>query len=181
MIVAPQILPVTKVEKEFYADSEKAERLWGAYYQLQATDPQSLAYVAIDNPVGQAAWMIQRFYQWSDKRTKPFDQVFSTDQLLTNVMIYIVNDAFETSTWFYTGSHAEHVKQMPRGARVTVPTGYAAYSGDGRSPNPPRSIVEQGYNLQYWADIPHGGHFAAVEVPDLYAQDLRDWATAMKL
>jgi hypothetical protein len=125
--------------------------------------------------------MIQRFYQWSDKRTRPFDQVFSMDQLLTNVMIYVMNDAFETSTWFYTGSHEEHVKQMPRGTRVIVPTGYAAYSGDGRSPNPPRSIVEQGYNLQYWADVPHGGHFAAMEVPDLYAQDLRNWAAALKL
>ena len=55
---------------------------------------------------------------------------------------------------------------MPYGARVRVPTGFASYSGDARSPTPPRSIVEKGYNLQYWADVPHGGHFAAMEVPE---------------
>jgi pimeloyl-ACP methyl ester carboxylesterase len=181
MIVAPQVPAATEAEKEFYADSDKDEARWGAYYQLQATEPQSLAYAMNNNPVAQAEWIIQRFYEWSDKRTTPFDKVFTMDQLLTNVMIYVMNDAFQSSTWFYTGSHEERVKQMPKGVRVAVPTGYAAYTGDGRSPNPPRSIVEQGYNLQYWAEIPHGGHFAAMEVPELYVQDMRDWKTALKL
>jgi Epoxide hydrolase N terminus len=164
MIVAPQV--PAEAEKIFYVDAEEDEKLWGAYYQLQATEPQSLAYATVDNPVAQAEWLIQRFYQWSDKRTRSFDQVFSMDQLLTNVMIYVMNDTFQTSTWFYTGSQEEHVKQMPYGARVRVPTGFASYSGDARSPTPPRSIVEKGYNLQYWADVPHGGHFAAMEVPE---------------
>jgi hypothetical protein len=73
------------------------------------------------------------------------------------------------------------VKQMPKGTRVTVPTGFASYSGDSRSPTPPRSIVERGYNLQYWADVTHGGHFAAMEAPELYVQDMRHWAAALKL
>jgi pimeloyl-ACP methyl ester carboxylesterase len=181
MIVAPQVSAETEAEKKFYAESEEDEKLWGAYYQLQATEPQSLAYAMTDNPVAQAEWLIQRFYQWSDKRTRSFDQVFSMDELLTDVMIYVMNDAFQTSTWFYTGSEEERVKQMPYGARVRVPTGFASYSGDSRSPTPPRSIVEKGYNLQYWADIPHGGHFASMEVPDLYVQDMRKWAKALKL
>ncbi len=181
MIVAPQVPAETEAEKAFYAEADEDERRWGAYYQLQATEPQSLAYAIVDNPVGQAEWLVQRFYQWCDKRTRPFDQVFSMDQLLTDVMIYVMNDAFQTSTWFYTGSQEEHVKQMPMGARVTVPTGFASYSGDARSPTPPRSIVEKGYHLQYWSDVPHGGHFAAMEVPGLYVQDMRNWATALKL
>ncbi|WP_433288252.1 epoxide hydrolase family protein [Pseudonocardia sp. CA-142604] len=181
MIVAPQVPAETAAEKKFYAESERDEKLWGAYYQLQATEPQSLAYAMTDNPVAQAEWLIQRFYQWSDKRVCSFDQVFSMDQLLTSVMIYVMNDAFQTSTWFYAGSEEEHVKQMPEGTRVTVPTGFASYSGDSRSPTPPRSIVEKGYNLQYWADVAHGGHFAAMEAPELYVQDMRRWAAALKL
>jgi pimeloyl-ACP methyl ester carboxylesterase len=181
MIVAPQVPAETEAEKQFYADADEDERLLGAYYQLQATEPQSLAYAMVDNPVAQAEWLIQRLYQWSDRRTRSFDQVFSMDQLLINIMIYVMNDAFQTSTWFYTGSQEERVKQMPKGMRVSVPTGFASYSGDARSPTPPRSIVEKGYDLQYWADVPHGGHFAAMEAPELYVQDMRNWAAALKL
>ncbi|WP_338664128.1 epoxide hydrolase [Pararoseomonas sp. SCSIO 73927] len=181
MIAAPQVPALTEAERRFQADAEEDERRWGAYYQLQATEPQSLAYAMTDNPVAQAAWLIQRFYGWSDRRTRPFDQVFSMDQLLTNAMIYVMNDAFQTSTWFYTGSEEERVKQMPAGLRVEVPTGFAAYAGDARSPNPPRSFVEQGYNLRHWSEIPQGGHFAAMEVPDLYIRNLRDWAGALDL
>jgi pimeloyl-ACP methyl ester carboxylesterase len=181
MIVAPQEPPDNETERKFWADAVEHEKRWGAYYQLQGTEPQSLAYAMTGNPVAQAAWLIQRFYAWSDKRTKSFDQVFTMDDLLTNVMIYVMNDAFQTSIWFYTGSEEEHVKQMPRDVRVSVPTGFASYSGDSRSPNPPRSLVEKGYNLQYWADVPHGGHFAAMEAPELYAQDTRAWARALKL
>ncbi|GAA3100678.1 hypothetical protein GCM10010464_75160 [Pseudonocardia yunnanensis] len=130
MIVAPQVPAETAAEEEFYAEADEDERRWGAYYQLRATEPKSLAYAMADNPVAQAQWLIQRFYQWSDKRTRSFDHVFSMDQLLTNVMIYVINDAFQTSTWFYTGSEEEHVKQMPKGTRVSVPTGFASYSGD---------------------------------------------------
>ncbi|WP_375460244.1 epoxide hydrolase family protein [uncultured Enterovirga sp.] len=181
MIVAPEILPRTEAERAFLRDAEVHERRWGAYYHLQATEPQSLAYAMIDDPVAQAAWLIQRFYHWSDRRTRAFDQIFSMDRLLTNVMIYVMNDAFQTSTWFYTGSQEERVKHMPDGIRVEVPTGFASYPGDGRSPAPPRSIVEQGHNLRHWAEMPSGGHFAAMEVPDLYVRNLRDWAGSLDL
>jgi pimeloyl-ACP methyl ester carboxylesterase len=181
MIVAPQGPARTDAERTFYSDADEHERRWGAYYQLQATEPQSLAFAMTNNPVAQAAWLVQRFYEWSDRRTRSFDQIFSMDRLLTNAMIYVMNDAFQTSTWFYTGSHEEHVKQMPAGVRVEVPTGFASYSGDARSPTPPRSLVEQGYNIRHWADIPQGGHFAAMEVPDLYVRDTQDWAAALKL
>lgn len=181
MIVGPQVPARTATERQFQADAVADEARWGAYYQMQATDPQSVAYAMTDDPVAQAAWLIQRFYQWCDKRTKPFDQVFSMDQLLTNAMIYVMNDAFQTSTWFYTGSEEEHVKQMPKGTRVRVPTGFASYAGDSRSPAAPRSIVEQGYNIRHWADVPRGGHFAAMEEPALYVSEMRDWARALRL
>ena len=181
MIATPQVAPGTAEEMRFFKEAEAAERRWGAYYHLQTTEPQSLAFAMTDNPVAQAAWLIQRFYHWSDRRTRSFDQVVSMDQLLTNAMIYIMNDAFQTSTWFYAGSQEEQVKQMPAGVRATVPTGFAAYPGDGRSPNAPRSLVEKGYDLRHWAEVPHGGHFAAMEVPDRYADNLQDWARTLDL
>ncbi len=181
MIAAPQAPPDTPAEKEFYRLAAADEERWGAYYQLQATEPQSLAYGMVGNPVGQAAWLIQRFYEWCDKRTRGFEQVFSMDQLLTDVMIYVMNDAFQTSAWFYTGCYEEGVTRIPKGTRVGVPTGFASYTGDSRSPNPPRSLVEKGYNLAYWSEVPRGGHFASMEVPDLYVQDMRNWAAALKL
>lgn len=181
MIAGPQVAPTTAAERRFVADADAHERRWGAYYHLQATEPQSLAYAMVDNPVAQAAWLIQRFHAWSDTRARPFDQVFSMDQLLTNVMIYVMNDAFQTSTWFYTGSQEEHVKQMPKGARVTVPTGFASYAGDARSPAAPRSLVEQGYNVRHWAEIAQGGHFAAMEVPAAFVQNIRAWGKTLAL
>ncbi|CDG85768.1 epoxide hydrolase family protein [Janthinobacterium agaricidamnosum] len=143
MIAATQLSATNDAERKFYQDGAEHEARLGGYYHLQATHPQSLAYGMVDHPVGQAAWLIERFYAWSDKRTRPFEQVFSKDQLLTNVMIYIMNDAFQTSTWFYTGCHEEGVTRIPAGKRVQVPTGYAVYSGDARSPNPPRSLSER--------------------------------------
>lgn len=64
---------------------------------------------------------------------------------------------------------------MPEGARVSVPSAFAAYP-DPRTASPPREWVERGYALARWRDMPRGGHFAAMEVPDLFVADLRDWA-----
>ncbi len=64
---------------------------------------------------------------------------------------------------------------MPSGTRITVPTAFAAYP-DPRTVAPPREWVERGYAVTRWRDMPRGGHFAAMEVPDLFVADLRDWA-----
>ena len=128
------------------------------------------------NPVAQAAaWLVERFHDWADLRTRPFEEVFTLDQLLTDVMIYVMNDAFPTAAWYYAGAQAEGVRMMPPGKRVRVPTAFAAYP-DPRTVNPPKSWVERGYKLERWTEQPRGGHFAAMEVPDLFVQDLREWA-----
>jgi pimeloyl-ACP methyl ester carboxylesterase len=101
--------------------------------------------------------------------------VFSKDRLLTNALLYILTDAFATATWFYAGAQQEGVRRMPPGRRVTVPTAFAAYP-DPRTPPPPRAWLERGYAVARWQTMPRGGHFAAMEVPDLFVRDLRDWA-----
>lgn len=179
MIAATQLPPGNEQERQFYRDAEEHERRLGGYYHLQATHPQSLAYGMVNDPVAQAAWLVERFYAWSDQRTRRFEEVFPMKKLLTSIMIYIMNDAFQTSTWFYTGCYEESVTRIPDGQRVTVPTGFAAYPGDSRSPNPPRSIVAKGYNLAYWSEVQSGGHFAAMEVPKLFVEDIWRWSAAL--
>ena len=75
----------------------------GAYFRLQASKPQSLAWLGASNPVGQAAWIAERFHDWSDLRTKSFEAVYSKDRLLTNIMLYVMTDSFATGAWYYRG------------------------------------------------------------------------------
>lgn len=174
LIVSPQTASGDSAEQVYATSHAEYESRLGAYYQLQSTKPHSLAYAMADNPVGQAAWLVERFHDWSDLRDRSFETVFSKDQLLTSVMIYIMNDAFASAAWYYTGGRMEQVTQMPVGRRVEVPTGFSAYP-DSRSPNPPRSLIERGYNLKYWKVMEQGGHFAAMEVPDAFIRDIQEW------
>ena len=150
-----------------------------AYFQLQATKPQSLAWAMADNPVGQAAWIVERFHDWSDLRTKAFEEVFTLDQLLTNVMIYVMTDSFTTSVWYYRAVMEEFSAVLAPGVRVEVPTAFANFPGEPLYQPPPRSLAERAYNLTRWTDLPRGGHFAAMEEPDLYVEDVRAWAAAL--
>src|SRR5262249_3838411 len=101
--------------------------------------------------------------------------IFSRDQLLTNLMIYLLNDAFIPSIHYYTAALTEGVRQMPQGRRIEIPTAFAAFP-DPRLPPPPRSWIEHGYPLARYTTPPRGGHFAAMEAPELFVADLREWA-----
>ncbi len=142
-----------------------------AYSLLHMTRPQTLSYAMMDSPVGAAAWIIEKFYAWADRRGRDFEACFTRDQLLTNVMIYLVTGTFNTATWMYRG-YAEEPPALPPGARVEAPTGVAAFPDPVFVP-PPRSYVERGYNVVHWTEMPRGGHFAALEAPNLFLQDVR--------
>jgi pimeloyl-ACP methyl ester carboxylesterase len=174
LLVQPDATPETPEEKSWKAALDANQQKLGAYALLQGTKPQSLAYAMADNPVAQAAWLVERFHDWADLRGRPFESVFSKEQLLTDIMLYVMTDAFTSAAWFYAGGLAENVRRMPAGRRVEVPTAFAAYQ-DPRAPSPPRSWVERGYAVERWTEQPHGGHFAAMEVPELFIEDLRAW------
>lgn len=174
VLVQPDASPETAEETAWKAAFDASQQRLGAYAQLQGTKPQSLAYAMQDNPLAQAAWIAERFHDWADLRERPFEAVFGTDRLLTNIMTYVMNDAFTTAAWFYAGAAAEGIRRMPPGRRVEVPTALAAYP-DPRSPFPPRGWVERGYAVSRWTEQPRGGHFAAMEVPEAFVADLRAW------
>jgi pimeloyl-ACP methyl ester carboxylesterase len=178
LLVQPDAEPESAAERAWKADFDDAQRRLGAYSALHGTRSLSLGYAMAENPAAQLAWLVERFHDWADLRDRPFADVFSKDVLLTNAMLYVLTDSFATATWYYAGAAAEKVRRMPQGRRVEVPTAYAAYP-DPRSPSPPREWVERGYNVTRWREMPRGGHFAAMEAPDLFVADLRDWAAGL--
>ena len=143
-----------------------------AYLQLQGTKPQSLGFAMMDSPMGVAAWFAEKFVGWSDVPGQFDDPPFSFDQMLTNIMIYLTTRSFLTATWIYRGMFVEGGFSIPEGRRIEVPTGVAAFPHD-LLLFPPRPMVERGYNVVHWTDMPRGGHFASLEEPELFLADLR--------
>jgi microsomal epoxide hydrolase len=168
--------PQSREEKAWAGAREVGMNLLGAYFRLQMSKPQSLAWLGAGNPVGQAAWIVERFYDWSDRRAKPFEQVFTLDQLLTNVMIYVMTGSFTTGAWYYRALIEEDGVRLKEGERCETPTAFANFPGEALYKAPPRPFVERAYNITRWTDHPRGGHFAAMEEPDLFVADVREWA-----
>jgi pimeloyl-ACP methyl ester carboxylesterase len=171
--------PRTDEETKWIAASQAAMQAEGAYLMEQATKPQTLAMALMDSPMGTAAWILEKFHGWSDRSRGSLTDIYSRDQLLTNVMIYLVNDAIATSVWYYAALFLEGGAQLKPGQKVNVPTGIADYPGETIYRTPPRSWCERIYNVAYWSDMKEGGHFAAMEVPDLYVEDVGAWARAV--
>jgi pimeloyl-ACP methyl ester carboxylesterase len=168
--------PQGEAELAWAKNAAARMQVFGAYFQLQASKPQSLAWAMADNPVGQAAWIVERFHDWSDLRERPFETVYSMDRLLTNIMVYVMTGSFTTSVWYYRGLIEEGGAALPPGQRVETPTAFANFPGEALYETAPRSFVERSYNVARWTDLPRGGHFAAMEAPALYVDEVRAWA-----
>jgi microsomal epoxide hydrolase len=149
--------------------------LMGAYFRLQASKPQSIAWMAAGNPVGQAAWIAERFHDWSDLREKSFDEAHPKARLLTNIMLYVMTDSFTTGAWYYRGLIEEGGVAFKEGERCETPTAFANFPGEPLYTAPPKSWAERAYNISRWSEMPRGGHFAAMEEPDLFVGDVRAW------
>lgn len=181
--VRPVVKPETDEEKKWAADTAMTFELEGAYLRLQMTKPQTLSYGMMDSPVGAAAWIVEKFKTWSDGRgpdgTEHIENAFSKDQLLTSVMIYLVTKTFNTATWFYRGMFEEGGTTMAPGTRIDIPVGVAAYPKEFMF-FPPRRMMEQGFNVVQWSEFDHGGHFAAMETNEVFADDVRKFVKAIK-
>jgi microsomal epoxide hydrolase len=143
------------------------------YFGEQQNKPQTVAFALTDNPVGAAAWIVEKMKVWSDSGDD-LDQTFTKDQVLTNVMLYLVTDTIGTGVWFYRGS-ADDRDDDGRAAtgRVAVPTGFASFPREMPLLNPPEAVLRRGFNLVRYTRMPRGGHFAALEQPELFAADVR--------
>ncbi|MEO1553296.1 MAG: epoxide hydrolase family protein [Pseudomonadota bacterium] len=158
--------------------TQAAMQLGGSYFMQQATKPQTLAMSLMDSPMGTAAWILEKFHGWSDLKDDDLFSLYTRDQLLTNVMIYLVNDAIATSVWYYAAFMGEGGPNLPEGMRCETPTGFANFPGEKIYTAPPRSWCDRAYNITHWTEQARGGHFAAMEAPDLFVEDVRTWARA---
>lgn len=179
----PAALPETEEEQKWAAAAGMTFELEGAYLRLQMTKPQTLSYAMMDSPVGAAAWIVEKFHGWSDKRgpdgKEHIENAFTKDQLLTSVMIYLVTRTFNTATWFYRGMMEDGGANMAPGTRIDIPVGIANYPKEFLV-FPPRSMMDKGYNVVHWADFDHGGHFAAMETGTVFADDVRHFVKQVK-
>ena len=167
--------PQDEAEVAWAQQQAAAMDVMGAYFRLQVSKPQSLAWLGAGNPVGQAAWIAERFYDWSDRRQKSLDQVFPKDRMLTNIMIYVMTGSFTTGAWYYRGLVEEGRMAFAPGERVETPTAFANFPGEPLYSAPPRSFASRAYNITRWTEMPRGGHFAAMEEPELYVEEVRAW------
>jgi len=142
-------------------------RKWGTgYSKQQSTRPQTLGYGLVDSPVGQLAWVVEKFWAWADCDGHP-ENVLSRDELLDNVMLYWVTGSGASSARLYWESFNRFVTD----GRVDLPTGVAAFPKE--ILRTPRRWCEAAYNITRWSTMPRGGHFAAFEQPELFVDDVR--------
>lgn len=163
----------TAAEVAWQQEARKVMEVEGAYYREQATKPQTLGVGLMDSPLGTAAWILEKFKTWSDVGDD-LSSRYTMDQLITNIMVYLVTRTINTANWMYRGVAEERSGKLPTGSKVQVPTACAIFPGD-FVPFPPRSWVERMVNLTRWTEMPAGGHFAAMEEPERFVEDVREF------
>jgi epoxide hydrolase len=149
---------------KYYADWDSG------YSKQQSTRPQTLGYALTDSPSGQAAWILEKFWAWTDCNGHP-ENILARDELLDNVMLYWVTASAASSARLYWESFGPK-RRTPHA--VKVPTGVAVFPKE--IVTPVRKWMEANYtNIMHWSEMPKGGHFAAFEQPDLFIKEVRDF------
>ncbi len=157
---------LTVAEKQYLDALQQWRTREGAYAMIQRTKPQTLAYGLNDSPVGLAGWIVEKFRAWSDCEGD-VERRFTKDELLTNIMIYWVTETINSSARMYY----ENLRAVAPTPRVEVPAGLAIFPKE--IVQPPRQWAERSLRVECWTEMPRGGHFAALEEPDLLVEDLR--------
>jgi epoxide hydrolase len=138
------------------------------YASIQSTRPQTLAYALTDSPAGQLAWIVEKFKEWTDPDARLPEDAVDRDRLLTDVSIYwLTATAGSSARLYYEGAKSWGQPSEPS----AVPTGVAVFPMDITI----RSIAESQHNIVHWTEFDRGGHFAAMEAPDLLVADIREF------
>jgi microsomal epoxide hydrolase len=163
-------------EQTFFDRNDKWIQKEGAYALIQGTRPYSLARGLSDSPAGLAAWIVEKFHRWSDCDGQ-IETRFSKDELLANIMIYWVTETIGSSFLPYydftsSGPLTWMIEAFKQWAGSSdVPAAFAIFPKD--ISQPPREWAERFFNVQRWTQMPSGGHFAAMEEPELLVRDIR--------
>ncbi|WP_053849637.1 epoxide hydrolase family protein [Streptomyces sp. NRRL B-24085] len=162
-------------ERERALESWRRWSAWSregtGYAVLHSTRPQTLAYALTDSPVGQLAWIVEKFQEWADSAELP-EEAVDRDRLLTNVMLYwLTGTAGSAARIYYERAHATDGRAARPTEPSTAPTALAVFPAELQIPL--RHKAERTENLVRWTEFERGGHFAAMEEPDLLVGDVR--------
>jgi pimeloyl-ACP methyl ester carboxylesterase len=161
---------VTEREQEALDDVDRYTRWDSAYLRLQATRPQTVGYGLVDSPVAQCAWILEKIWSWTDTGADPV-AVLGADRILDNVMLYWLPATGASSARLYW----EGVDRLSDStATIDTPTGVSLFAKDIYRPS--RRWAQRIYtDIRYWNELPVGGHFAALEQPTLFVDELRSF------
>ena len=171
-----EVVPISDDEEQRMRALYDWRRTGAGYQEQQGTKPQTLGFALEDSPAGLAAWIVEKFREWSDC-DGDVTASFTFDQLLTNVMAYWVTGTATSSLRIYWEMRQAGAAAVPQ-APITVPTGIANFPAE--ITQTPRAWVERRYNVTHWTHPARGGHFAAMEVPDLFVDDVRTFFRAVR-
>jgi epoxide hydrolase len=163
-----ELAQLSELERDRVRRIEAFMREEFGYIAIQSTRPQTLAYGLVDSPVGQLAWVMDRFREWTHPRSALPDQVIDRDRLLTNVMLYWLTATPGSAAW--VGYAQEGGWAGPK-ANSKVPTGAIMFAHDIGI----RRYAERENTIVRWTDVDHGGHFAALEEPEALVKDVREF------
>lgn len=144
------------------------------YAQIQSTKPYALAYGLVDSPVGQLAWIVDRFKSWTFPESAPLEEAIDRDRLLANVTLYWLTGTAGSSAYLYYADAQAASWGPPQSSGV--PTGVATFAEDISI----RRYAEDGNNIVHWSNFDRGGHFAAMEAPDLLVDDVRTFFAPLR-
>ena len=161
--------PLTEAEDALVTQRDRWFMAEGGYNHIQGTKPQTLSYGLNDSPAGLAAWIIEKYRTWSDC-AGDIESRYTKDELLTIVTIYWVTNSIGSSVRMYKENQSS-VWTMGEGEKVPAPAGMALFPQE--ISRPPREWAERSYDVRRWEEMPRGGHFAALEEPELLAGEVR--------
>lgn len=164
---------MSQAEQQFGQFSQQWFYTEGAYIMIQSTKPQTLGYGLNDSPVGLASWILEKFNSWREGDVS-IDQTYTKDELITNIMIYWVTQTANSSIRTYLeNARASYTEFGPKPAeKVLTPTGVAVFPGDA---NFPKEWADRRVNVKRFNNMPRGGHFAALEVPELWVSEITSY------
>ena len=171
LVADPEGAAPSPEELEWRQRMAEWRELEGAYGHIQGTKPQTLAYALTDSPVGLLAWILEKFWTWSD-RGEDLWETFDRDAVLANVTLYWLTGTALSAARTYYESRQESPPFRPTSA-LPVATAFARFPGEPWVA--PRELLERSYRLERWSEPPRGGHFAAMEQPELFASDVAEF------
>ena len=174
LLMAPDESKLSTAEITYKKTAQQWMAQEAGYISIQSTKPQTLSYGLSDSPVGTAAWILEKFRSWSDCNGQ-LENSYSKDELLTNVMIYWLTNTLSSSVNMYY----ENAHSLPAMGKIEVPTGIALFAQDILLP--PKEWTIKNLNIVQWTEMPRGGHFTAMEEPDLFVEDICKFYRQLKV